>query len=213
MLSTGRPTNTSSPEVSSVLLDHAPFEDAQPWFTWILLWSLKQLRRSKKARSGQCAATGKYVSVLCGKFEWNARLKEHTAMTVSSVQWTAPAFSADRSAALNPSAKLPSSLTNSWNRNRANCRINARNIYKRCIYITARPTWNPKLGDLQRLHQNRAAVFPADVLRGKNPGQKRTRTRKHVPTTRKQGPRPSDQNSDSIRRRSKMSVTWLAKGA
>lgn len=82
-------------------------------------------------------------------------------MTVCSVQWTAPAVSADRSAALNPSARLRSSLTNSWNCNRANCRINARNIYKRCIYITARLTWNPKLGDLQRLHQNRAAVFPA----------------------------------------------------
>lgn len=56
-------------------------------------------------------------------------------MRVSSVQWTAPAFFADRSAALNPSARLRSSLTSSWNRNRANCRINAGNIYNRCIYI------------------------------------------------------------------------------
>lgn len=78
----------------------------------------------------------KRASILLGKFVKPkfARLKEHTDMTVSSVQWTAPAFSADRSATVNPSA---SSLTNSGNHNRANCRINARNIYKCCIYITA----------------------------------------------------------------------------
>lgn len=126
------------------------------------------------------------MSVSFGKFEWNARLKEHTAMTASSGQWTAPALSADRSAALNPSARLPSSLANSWNRNRTNCPINARNIYKRCIHITARPAWNPKLGDLQRLQQNRAAVFPADVLGGKNPGQKRTHAHAHAMYTRQE---------------------------
>lgn len=56
----------SAPEVSPVLVDHASFKDAQPWCRGILLWSPKQLRRNKKARSeqsGQCAATGKYVSL------------------------------------------------------------------------------------------------------------------------------------------------------